>query len=109
MKTSFTLCILLFLFIGLNGNYAQTTKRHSGSIPLKSIGNPLYGLDVNLYDDQNQDQRQAGQGLPQVQGAQGGTSDQPHLLSTQGWRLVQRSLFQRETVERLQRVVILKL
>ena len=60
MKKSFTLCILLFLFIGLNGNYAQTTKRHSGSIPLKSIGNPLYGLDVNLYDDQNQDQRQAG-------------------------------------------------
>jgi hypothetical protein len=44
----------------LNGNYAQTTKRHSGSIPLKSIGNPIYGLDVNLYDDPNQDQRQAG-------------------------------------------------
>jgi len=60
MKKSFTFCILLFLFIGLNGNYAQTTKRHSGSIPLKSIGNPIYGLDVNLYDDLNQDQRQAG-------------------------------------------------
>jgi hypothetical protein len=59
-KGTFTLCILLFLFIGLNGNYAQTTKRHSGSIPLKSISCPLYGVDVNLYDDPNQDQRQAG-------------------------------------------------
>jgi hypothetical protein len=59
-KGTFTLCIFLFLFIGLNGNYAQTTKRHSGSIPFKSPGSPLYGLDVNLYDDLNQDQRQAG-------------------------------------------------
>lgn len=60
MKKTSTICILLFLFIGLNGNYAQTAKRHSGSTPIKSLSSPLYGLDVNLYDDLNQDQRQAG-------------------------------------------------
>jgi hypothetical protein len=60
MKTSFALCILLFLFIGLNGNYAQISQGPSGSSPLKSVTNPLYGFDVPLYDDLNQDQRQAG-------------------------------------------------
>lgn len=51
--------MLLFLFIGLNGNYAQTMKRHSGSIPYKEMDSPLYGVDVNLYGDPAQDQRQA--------------------------------------------------
>lgn len=60
MKKPLTLCILVFLFMGLNGNYAQTAKRHSGSVPYKDLQNPLYGVDVNLYDDLNQDQRQAG-------------------------------------------------
>lgn len=60
MKKTFTLCILLFLFIGLNGNYAQTPKGQSPSIPYKSVSSPSYGVDINLYDDPNQNQRQAG-------------------------------------------------
>src|SRR5688572_28426566 len=37
--------------------------------------------------------------LPRVQEEQGGTTDQPDLVSSQRWWLVQRPLFQRDELE----------